>query len=43
MIILCGINIAIQLYFCPAPVNNITDCFHFDYSGAFAMINARPA
>jgi len=42
MIVLCGKDSAIQLYFFPAPVNNITDCFHFDYSGAFAMMNARP-
>ena len=28
MIVLCGINSAIQLYVFPAPVNNITDCFH---------------
>ena len=43
MIVVCRIASSIQLYFIPAPVNDIMDCFQFDYSGAIAIIEARPA
>lgn len=43
MIVLCGINSAIQLYVFPAPVNNITDCFHlYGYDVRFACLPIRP-